>query len=361
MSFSQIGLSSDASNDTTAATETTGFLMEAGRWSPEDKKVVIKNVSIPEPGPNQFLIKIASASLCHSDIMAIDAGQTHTLGHEGAGYIEKIHQSVEGKGFAVGDSIGFLYIIGCCFECEGCMIHNTHCITGKQRVQGFTTDGFFAEYALVDYPNCIKLPGSIDVKTASPIFCAGITAFHAVDSSELKEGDSLAVVGAGGLGQLATQIAKAMGVKVVALDVNDGALEACKKQGADAVFNSKNNPDYIDQLKELTNGGVRAACVFSNAQAAYAGVPSILCLGGIMMVIGLPYDPIPISTMDLALGRYRIKADNTGIPQRMKKAVEFLAEHNIKPEVEHRKLEELDDMVNEMRAGKSIKRMLVAF
>ena len=93
------------------------------------------------------------------------------------------------------------------------------------------------------------------------------TAFHAVDSSELKEGDWVAVVGAGGLGQLATQIAKARGIKVVALDINDGALEACKKQGADAVFNSKNDSNYVEELKKLTKGGVNAACVFSNAQA----------------------------------------------------------------------------------------------
>jgi len=154
------------------------------------------------PGPNQFLVRIAGASLCHSDIMAIEANQTATLGHEGAGYIEKIHPSVEGKGFKVGDRIGFLYIIGCCFECEGCMIHNLHCVTGKQLLQGFTTDGFFAEYAVADFQNCILLPDNIDVRTAAPIFCAGITAFHAVDSSELKEGDWLAVVGAGGLGQV---------------------------------------------------------------------------------------------------------------------------------------------------------------
>lgn len=134
--------------------------------------------------------------------MAIEANQTATLGHEGAGYIEKIHPSVEGKGFKVGDRIGFLYIIGCCFECEGCMIHNLHCVTGKQLLQGFTTDGFFAEYAVADFQNCILLPDNIDVRTAAPIFCAGITAFHAVDSSELKEGDWLAVVGAGGLGQV---------------------------------------------------------------------------------------------------------------------------------------------------------------
>ncbi|KAK0354485.1 hypothetical protein LTR91_017742 [Friedmanniomyces endolithicus] len=371
--------------------------MRAGQWDPvrspygveeidrshagpqEQKKVVIREVSIPEAGPGQFLVKIASASLCHSDIISIEANNTATLGHEGAGYIEKMHASVEDKGFNVGDPIGFLYIIGCCFECEGCMIHNLHCVTGKQLLQGFTTDGFFAEYAVVDYQNAMKLPESIDIKTASPIFCAGITAFHAVDNAELKEGDWMAVVGAGGLGQQATQIAKAMGFKVVALDVNDATLEVCKKQGADAVFNSMSNKDYVEELKKLTSGGVKAACVFSNADAvslrnsahtvrqlliknqAYAGVPSILRLGGVMMVIGLPHNPLKISSMDLALGKYKVKSESTSIPQRMKKAVEFLAKHNIKPEVQQRKLDDLNDMVTEMREGKATKRMLVNF
>ncbi|KAK3703727.1 hypothetical protein LTR37_014305 [Vermiconidia calcicola] len=243
--------------------------------------------------------------------MAIDAGQTATLGHEGAGYIEKMHSSVESKGYKKGDPVGFF---------------------GKQLLQGFTTDGFFAEYAVVDEPNCIHLPAAIDVGTA-------------VDSSELKEGDWLAVVGAGGLERIATQIAKARGCKVVAIDINDDTLEVCKGQGADAVFNSRTEKDYVEELKKLTNGGAKAACVFSNAQA----------------VIGLPHDPIPVSTIDLALGKYKVKSESTSIPQRMKKAVDFLAEHKIVPEVQHRKLEELNDMVNDMKGGKATKRMLVTF
>ncbi|KAK3116450.1 hypothetical protein LTR53_003176 [Teratosphaeriaceae sp. CCFEE 6253] len=354
--------------------------MRAGQWDPEQKKVVIRQVSIPEPGPNQFLVKIASASLCHSDILSIEANNTATLGHEGAGHIEAMHPSVADKGFRIGDGIGFLYIIGCCFECEGCQIHNLHCVTGKQLLQGFTTDGFFAEYAVVDQPNCIKLPDSMDITTASPIFCAGITAFHAVDNCELKAGDWLAVVGAGGLGQQATQIAKAMGFRVVALDVNDATLEVCRKQGADAVFNSRSNGGYVEELKELTGGGVRAACVFSNADQvrepnsttsptsradklcqAYAGVPAILRIGGVMMVVGIAHHPLQISSMDLALQKYKVKSESTSIPQRMGKAVDFLAKHNIRPEVQLRKLEDLNDMVTEMKEGKATKRMLVAF
>ena len=165
---------------------------------------------------------------------------------------------------------------------------------------------------------------------------------------------------------------------MVAIDINDATLDVCKQQGADAVFNSRTNKDFAEELKKLTNGGAKAACVFSNAQAvgsmncinsatlltyrqAYACVPSILRLGGVMMVIGLPHDSVPISTMDLALGKYKIKSESTSIPQRMKKAVDFLAEHKIMPEVEVRKLDELNDMVEAMKSGKATKRMLVAF
>jgi propanol-preferring alcohol dehydrogenase len=106
-----------------------------------------------------------------------NAGRTKpiTLGHEGAGYIEKLHPSADGKGFKTGDAVGFLYIIGCCFECEGCMVHNNHCLRQPSEVQGFTFDGFFAEYALVDYHSAIVLPSALNVRTAAPIFCAGVT------------------------------------------------------------------------------------------------------------------------------------------------------------------------------------------
>lgn len=147
-----------------------------------EMKVVVNQVPIPEPGINEFLVRLASASLCHSDLMSmgeafIGAGRTKpvTLGHEGAGYIERLHPSAEGKGFKPGDAVGFLYIIGCCFECEGCQVHNNHCLRKESKTQGFTFDGFFAEYGLVDYHSAIVLPPALDVRTAAPIFCAGVT------------------------------------------------------------------------------------------------------------------------------------------------------------------------------------------
>ena len=169
------------------------------------------------------------------------------------------------------------------------------------------------------------------------------------------------MIGAGGLGQLATQYAKAMGLNVVAVDINDKTLEVCKAQGADAIFNSKTDTDYVSKIKDLTKGGVHAAAVFSNAQIAYTNAPKLIRVGGLLMVIGIAPEPLKMSTFDLAIGTYRIKSDSTGIPQRMKKAVDFSVNHHIKPEVQLRKLEELGDMIDEMRAGTATKRMAVAF
>lgn len=285
-----------------------------------------------------------------------------TIGHEGCGQITKVHPSARNKGFKEGDVIGFLYIIGCCFECQGCQVHNLHCETGKQLLQGFTTDGFFAEYAVVDYQNAVILPPSLNPKTASPIFCAGITAFHSVDSCELQEGDWFGVVGCGGLGQLATQYAKAMGAKVVGIDINDDILSATKLQGADAVFNSRTNPNWAAEIKELTKGGVKAVAVYSNAQVAYATAPSIIRLGGILMAIGIAHKALEVSTMDLTTGMYRLMSESTSIPQRMGKAIEFTATHNITPEVQtFAKLEDVAQMAELMKSGQATKRMVVSF
>ncbi|KAK5043141.1 hypothetical protein LTR13_000912 [Exophiala sideris] len=333
--------------------------MKAGQWDPKQNKVIVNELPIPEPGSNEILVKITSASLCHSDIMSIERPgleEPFTMGHEGVGIIDKLHPSVEGKGYSVGDAIGFLYIVGCCFECEGCMVHNLQCLNGKPEIQGFTKPGFFAEYAVVDYRNAVQLPKQFSLKTSSVFFCAGIT-----DSCNLKPGQWLGVIGAGGLGQLATQYAKAMGANVVAIDINDSTLEVCKAQGADVVFNSKADPEYVSKIKELTKGGVQAAAVFSNAQVAYANAPNIIRVGGTLMVVGIAGKPIEVSTMALALGAYNVKSESTSIPQRMKKAVDFSAKHEIAPEVEIRTLDELDNMVKEMRAGTATKRMAVNF
>lgn len=289
--------------------------------------------------------------------------ETVTLGHEGLGHVVSMHPSTENKGFQNGDAVGFLYILGSCFECNGCMVHNLFCESGKQHCQGFTVDGFFAEYALVDIHNATKLDEKVwDMDTGCAIFCAGITAFHSIDSCNLSPGDWFGIIGCGGLGQIAAQYAKAMGLNVVAVDIQDANLEEIKKQGADAVFNSKDNPNYVEEIKKLTGGGVKAVAVYTNSHRAYLGAPDIIKLGGILMVIGIPPDSFPVNYMDLVMGRYKLRSDNTSIPQRMGKAVAFTEKHRIMPVVEVRGgLEALPEMVQEMIEGRNKTRTGIVF
>jgi D-arabinose 1-dehydrogenase-like Zn-dependent alcohol dehydrogenase len=170
-----------------------------------------------------------------------------------------------------------------------------------------------------------------------------------------------------------------MGIKTIGLDINDNQLDVAKKVGAEAVFNSMKNKDYVEEIKKLTGGkGCHAAAVYSASNAAYAGAPDVLRTGGLLMVIGIAPKGLDfINTFDLTTGRYRIKADSTGIPQRMKKAVDFTGKHryvvsfattkmvltcrSIQPEVEFRKIDDLPQMVADMEAGKAEKRQVVVF
>ncbi|CAK7223748.1 hypothetical protein SBRCBS47491_005312 [Sporothrix bragantina] len=340
--------------------------MKAGQWDPKQNKVVVNEVPVPTPGPNQFLVKIKSASLCHSDLMNMERAACDypvTIGHEGCGHIVAFHPSAEGKGFKLGDAVGFGYFVDCCFECEGCMVHNSHCELGTAKIQGFNFDGYFAEYAIVDYHNGIVLDEKAwDLRTASAIFCAGITAFNSVDSCESKPGQWFAVVGCGGLGQLATQYAKAMGLRVIGIDVADANLEETRKQGAEYTFNSRTNPNYIEEIKKITGGGAHYAAVYTNVQPAFVNAPKVLRIGGTLMVVGIAPKPLEVTAMELVLGVYKVKADSTGIPQRIPKAIEFSAKHNIRPVVDIRGgLDQLEGMVKEMQEGRNTVRTAVVF
>lgn len=156
----------------------SGQKMKAAQWDPAQNQVVVNEVVKPDPDEGQLLIKLGSASLCHSDLMSMRIASRKdpiTLGHEGAGYIEKLHPSSQGKGFEIGDAVGFLYVQHACFECQGCQVHNNYCLKQQSHVNGFTIPGFFSEYAVVDWQNCIKLPKELPVASASVIFCAGVT------------------------------------------------------------------------------------------------------------------------------------------------------------------------------------------
>jgi D-arabinose 1-dehydrogenase-like Zn-dependent alcohol dehydrogenase len=158
-----------------------------------------------------------------------------------------------------------------------------------------------------------------------------------------------------------------MGLRVLAIDVNDDILAMAKAQGADATLNSRTNASYAADAKALMdrgnlNKGADAVAVFSAADAAYKSAPKLVKLGGIIMVVGLPEKGVTFDALDIARGTYRVRGDSTGVPRRMKKAIDFTAKHNVRPEVEiYTSLEDVNGMVERMKKGEVTKRQLVQF
>lgn len=163
---------------------------------------------------------------------------------------------------------------------------------------------------------------TVDPKYAAPLFCAGVTAYHGIADCELPSGSWIAVIGCGGLGHMGIQYAKAMGYKVIGIDITDAALEEAKSCGADHVLNSMSDKEYKKKMIEITGGGVHAAVNFTASKKSYDDCPAIVKAGeGMIMVVGIPRQPLEFNALDIALGRYKIKGSNNG--SKLRDLVEF--------------------------------------
>ncbi|KAH8782713.1 hypothetical protein F5883DRAFT_599164 [Diaporthe sp. PMI_573] len=322
---------------------------------------------VPTCGDDEILIQTKCATLCHSDLMLF-WGHTReepptdlmTIGHENTGHVVAMGKNV--TGFKIGDPVGCLGCSYACYDCEGCQIHNLFCEKGTGRMHGFTCPGHFAEYSLSHYCNAMVLPEGMDMITAGPLFCAGVTAYHSVKGCGIKEGDWIAIIGCGGLGHLAVQYAKAMGLKVVGIDISNNQLEAVKSLGADITCNSLQEKDYAQRIKKLTNGGCHAAAVFSASIAAYESAPNILRINGLLMFAGIPKKVVPVNALDILLGKYRIAGRSSGIPKNLPEAIWFSHDHNIRPHVTlFNSIDDIHKVIDLMEEGVSAGRFGIVF
>jgi len=352
----------------------TGRLPEAQRaaqYSSKTNSVSINTIPVPRPNKDQLLIKISCASLCHSDLMLLEPNEagipmghgdrTVTIGHEATGVIVSVPESCMDQTLVVGARIGFLCPENVCYECAGCQIHNAYCTNGNPLTSGFGRDGFFQEYVVSNWRNAIIVPDNLDINMAAPLFCAGITSWQGVTGAKINPGEWMAIVGCGGLGHLGIQYAKALGYKVIGIDVIDTQLDEASASGADHVFNSMTDKDYLTKIMKITDGGCHAAVNFTASKPAYDATPKLLRTGGIMMIVGIPQKLLEISALDVSLGKYRIGGANNGIPQKLKPCIEFSAKHNIKPHVTFYKLDQIQEMIDAMKAGKVRGRVAVKF
>ncbi|MFC6170838.1 alcohol dehydrogenase AdhP [Loigolactobacillus jiayinensis] len=308
---------------------------------------------------NEALVDVEYCGLCHTDlhVAAGDFGKVpgRIIGHEGVGRVSQLGPGV--TCLKLGDRVSIAWFYGSCGHCE-------YCLTGREtlcrsvRNSGFTVDGAMAQQVIVDANYAVKVPAGLDPVEASSITCAGVTMYKSLIVGHTKPGDWVSVVGAGGLGNLAIQYAKnVFGARVVVVDGNPDKLAAAKALGADILIN-RHEVDVPAEIQRQV-GGVNNAQVTSVSADAFNAAIDSLRPNGCLVAVALPQGDMKLNIAKTVLDGIQVAGSLVGTRQDLAEAFEFGAEGKVHPIVHTRKLSEVNDIIDEMKAGKIVGREVI--
>lgn len=316
--------------------------------------LVVEEVDLPVPGPNEALVKVTHTGVCHTDLHAahgdwpVQPSPPFVPGHEGVGEVVAVGGAV--TRVKVGDIVGNAWLWTACGECEFCE-SGWETLCHSQKNGGYAVNGSFGEYMLVDTRYCPVIPDGVDRAAIAPILCAGVTVYKGLKRTEARPGQWVLVSGIGGLGHIAVQYAVAMGLRVVAIDVDDAKLALATKHGAEVVVNAAGTEDAAAAVIEATGGGVHGALVTAVNAHAFPQALGALRRGGTMVLVGLPPEKLPLDIFWVVLNGWTVRGSIVGTRRDMEEAIDFFARGAISPTYTVRSLEEINDIFDSMLAG----------
>lgn len=317
------------------------------------KPLTIEEVAIPTPGPGQVLVRIMATGVCHTDLHAADGdwpvkpSPPFIPGHEGAGIVAAVGAGV--TTLREGDTVGIAWLHDACGACE-------HCITGwetlceSQHDSGYSVNGSFAEYAIGSAAYVARLPDRVDFAAMAPILCAGVTTYKGIKETEARPGEWIAISGIGGLGHVAIQYAKAMGLHVAALDVTEEKLDLARALGAEIAVNAR-SPDAAAQIVKLTGGGAHGVLVTAVSPSAFSQALNLVRRKGTVALVGLPPGNFPTPIFDMVLKRITLRGSIVGTRKDLAEAVEFAVEGKVRAHIHKARLEDINRVFSDLKAG----------
>jgi propanol-preferring alcohol dehydrogenase len=317
------------------------------------RPLILSDVATPSPGPGEVLVKVAACGVCHTDIHAVDGDWPvkpklpFIPGHEVVGHVAALGQGV--TRLREGDAIGVAWLHDACGACEYCGT-GWETLCASQHNTGYGVDGGYAEYMIADAAYAVEIPAGMDLVKAAPILCAGVTTYKGIKETDTKPGDWLAISGIGGLGHVAVQYAKAMGLHVVAVDVSEDKLALARRLGADIALNAA-VPDLAADVSRRT-GGMHGALITAVSAPAFAQCLSLLRPGGTMSMVGLPPGSFALPIFDVVLKRLTVRGSIVGTRQDLAEALRFAAEGKVSAQVATRRLDEINAIFAELKAGR---------
>ncbi|MFD2237004.1 alcohol dehydrogenase AdhP [Aureimonas populi] len=317
------------------------------------KPLTIDEVPIPEPGPGQIQVAIKASGVCHTDLHAAEGdwpvkpNPPFIPGHEGVGFVSAVGAGV--RHIKEGDRVGVPWLYTACGHCRHCL-GGWETLCHEQENTGYSVNGGFADYVVAD-PNFVgHLPKEIDFLEIAPILCAGVTVYKGLKVTDTKPGDWVVISGIGGLGHLAVQYAKAMGMNVAAVDIDDAKLDLARRLGATLTVNARNE-DPAAVIRKETDGGANGVLVTAVSNKAFEQAIGMVGRGGTVALNGLPPGDFPLDIFGLVLNGVTVRGSIVGTRLDLQEAIDFAAEGKVKATVASGKLEDINDIFAKMHKG----------
>jgi len=305
------------------------------------KPLDIREVDKPEARDGKIVVKIEASGVCHTDLHAangdwpVKPAPPFIPGHEGVGIVAEVGAGV--TSVKEGDRVGVPWLHSACGHCGHC-VGGWETLCTDQSNTGYSVNGGFADYVLADPDYVGHLPDGLDFMPGAPILCAGVTVYKGLKETDCRPGQTVAIVGIGGLGHLAVQYAKAMGFHVIGVDISDEKLKLATESGADQVFNAATT----DVAAELgRQGGVEGVLVTAVSRDSFAQSVGMLGRGGTMSLVGLPPGGFELPIFEVVLMRKTIRGSIVGTRNDLAEAMQFAAEGKV---ASHYSVDKLDNI-----------------
>lgn len=348
--------------------------MKSARIISPNEPLIVSESDTPKPKGNQVLVKVSSVGVCHSDLHLLEGGYDLgdgqfmkvtdrgvkypvTPGHEIVGTVKEVGNTV--SGISENDEVLIFPWIGC-GNCPACKVNDENlCDTPKS--MGVFQDGGYSDYALVpDSKYLAKLDG-VDPDAATSLACSGLTAYTAIKKSNQNSPEFIVIVGAGGLGLMGVQIAKAItNAKIICVDLDDKKLETAKEMGADYTINSK-DPQTVESIMSICNQkGADSVVDFVNAPPTVKLDLAILRKRGNLVLVGLFGGSIELSLVTIPLKSIIIQGAYTGNYTDMVELLALARKGTINPVISKRySLDEANTALADLKARKIIGRAVI--
>lgn len=334
--------------------------MKALKLSAPSGDVTLEEIDIPTAGDGEILVKVEASGLCYTDVHLCDndwaiieplVKRDLTLGHEAVGIIEAVGTGVTER--QVGERVAVPFLRSACGKCKQCRRgEENHC--PNVTILGLSHDGSHAEYVVAVADFVVPVPEGVDPAAAAPLACAGMSVLGGLRNAGVTVGTTFGVVGVGGQGHLAIQLAKTMGAKVVAIDLDQSKLDLATDVGADQVFNAT-DPEAIPQLIAL---GIEVIMVTAPSHEAHQLALAVVTNGGTVSLCAVPGGETPISMTMCAFKGLKLLTQAVATRQELVDILDLAAAGKVSCEVETRSLDTAPDSIVELRDGKIVGRVV---